>query len=158
MAAEFPMLHDLSDPLLGYRFGLFFLGKLGLSHPLDFRFQSVSGLSASVSVTRKTGVGSNVEAYGFPESTTYTNLILKRGKPVLSTLSMEFQKSLRTFQFKPRTVLLSVLNENALPINSWVLSKAYPVKWSLSGLDAEQSNVLIEEMELSYSSFKPMPL
>jgi len=155
MDANFPVLDHLTDPLLGYRFCLFFLGTLKVSHPLDFRFQSISGLSASVEVKRTGGTGANVRNYGFPESTSYSNLILKRGKPTVSTLSMEVQKSLNNFRFKPRNVLLSVLSENALPINSWLISDAYPVRWSLSGLEAEQSGVLIEEMELTYSSFKP---
>lgn len=158
MSFEPPGSLGITDPLLGFRFVVVFLGKLGIDHPLDFRFQSVSGLSTEVKVDRIGGAGMNVRSYNYPKAINYSNLILKRGKPKVSTLSIEFQKSLYRFQFKPRTVLLSVLNQDAIPINNWLFSDAYPVKWSLSGLDANQNDVLIEEMELSYSTFKPFYL
>lgn len=158
MAFNLPIPPILDDPMLGFRFGVFFLGKIGPSHPLDFRFQSVSGLSISVEVKKEGGAGTNTVNSVLPEGLNYSNLVLKRGKPLVSTLSMEIQKSLESFQFSPRNVLVSVLDENALPINSYIFSEAFPVKWSLSGLEAESNAILVEEMELSYKSFKPFLL
>lgn len=146
----------LDIPLSGFRFGVFFLGKLGISHPLDFRFQSVSGLSIGVELVKEGN--SATRSNDLPERVSYSNLVLKRGMPLLSTLSMELQDSFQRFRFSPRDVLVSILDENALPLSSWLFSKAYPVKWSLSTLDADSSAVLIEEIELSYTDFKPLTL
>ena len=158
MAFNLPIPPGLDDPLLGFRFGVFFLGNIGISHPLDFRFQSVSGLSVQVQTTKKSGEGNDVTGLILPDSLSYPNLVLKRGMPVVSTLSMEIHRSLNQFRFKLRNVLLSILDENGLPLNSYLFSEVYPVKWSLSTLDATSNSVIVEEMELSYRSFKPFML
>ena len=158
MAFDLPALPELDDPLLGFRFGVFFLGKIGVAHPLDFRFQSISGLSINVEVTQEGGTGPSVSGRVLPESLTYSNLVLKRGMPLFSTLSRELHRNLNDFSFSPRSVLVSVMDENAMPLNSWIFSEAFPVKWSLSGLDADSNSVVVEEMELNYKSFKPFLL
>lgn len=158
MAFDLPIPPELDDPLLGFRFGVFFLGTVGVAHPLDFRFQSVSGISVELETESIGGKSNNVNGFSAPKGLKYSNLILKRGFPLISTLSMEIQASFSSFQFSPRNVLLSVVDENGIPLNSWIFSEAYPVKWSLNDLDASSSQVLIESVELTYRSFKPFLL
>lgn len=153
MAFSIPLPSELDNPLLGFRFGVFFLGPIRTAHPLDFRFQSVSGLGVRLELG-----GAKSGKNELPESVKYDNLSLKRGLPVFSTLRTEVQKSFSEFKFSPRNVLVSILDENALPLSSWVFSEAFPVKWSLSELNAESSSVIIEELELKYKSFKRMAL
>lgn len=152
------MLPELDNPLLGFRFGVFFLGSAGISHPLDFRFQSVSGLGVIVELSGEGGEGTNKSRRALPEKIKYENLHLKRGLPLFSTLRMEVYKSLEQFRFSPRNVLVSILDENALPVSSWLFSEAFPVKWSLSELSADSNGIIVEELELKYKSFKPMML
>lgn len=57
------------DPLLGFRFGVFFFKPNGLLNPLDIRFKKVSGIGATISV----------DAYQLPEEVKYDNLLLERG-------------------------------------------------------------------------------
>ncbi len=156
MSLNVPLITRMAEPLLGFRFSVVFLSKYGLGHPLDFRFQSISGLSVSVDVER--AAGTNIGNQSLPDVTNYSNLVLKRGRPFLSMLSIEVQSSLNNFRFEPRNVLIMALNENAAPTNSWIFIEAYPVKWSVAGFDADNSGVLIEEMELSYASFRPLIL
>lgn len=155
MAFDLPLPPELDDPLLGFRFGVFFLGTIGLDHPLDFRFQSVSGLSVDVQTEQIGGTGTTVSGIRRPTGLNYDNLVLERGMPLISTLGMEIQNSFVNFQFRPRNVLLSVMDENALPLQSWMIQEAFPVKWNISGLDATASRVIVEHIELSYKSFKP---
>jgi phage tail-like protein len=152
------MLPELDNPLLGFRFGVFFLGSTGISHPLDFRFQSVAGLSVSVELSGGGSEGTNASKRALPERLKYENLTLKRGLPLFSTLRIEVHKSFNQFRFSPRNVLVSILDENSLPVSSWVFSEAFPVKWSLSELSADSNGVIVEELELKYKNFKTMML
>lgn len=158
MAFSIPILPELDNPLLGFRFGVFFLGKLGIAHPLDFRFQSVSGLGATLELSGEADEGTNSSKRALPEKIKYANLQLKRGLPLFSTLRMEVHKSFSEFRFSPRNVLVCILDENSLPVSSWLFSEAFPVKWSLSELSAESNSVIVEELELKYKKFKSMML
>lgn len=60
------------------------------------------------------------------------------------------------FKFSPGNVLVSLLNGAGIPISSWLFMKAYPVKWRISDLDADQNQVLIETMELIYHRMQPI--
>lgn len=149
---------ELDNPLLGFRFGVFFLGGIGIAHPLDFRFQEVSGIEARIEMTTSDSMGEGENHRQFPGKTKYTNLTLTRGMPVLSTLRQEIQSSLTSPHRVARNVLVSILDENALPLNSWLFTDAYPVNWSISGLNASSGQVIIETMELTYSNFRPFSL
>ena len=54
------------------------------------------------------------------------------------------------FKFKPSNVLVTLLDNTRIPIASWLFMKAYPVKWSVSDLDATANTVVTEHMELTY--------
>ena len=63
-----------------------------------------------------------------------------------------------TMQFYPGNVLVALLNDEGLPAAAWLFWKAYPVKWSVSDLDADVNGVAIETMELAYTRFQVMRL
>ena len=134
------------DPLLGFRFGVFFFKSNGILNPLDIRFKRVSGIGATISV----------DAYQLPEEVKYDNLLLERGLTVGSLLSVEFDIAMSQFKFSPANVLISLLDESGIPISSWLFMKAYPVKWRISDLDADQNQVVIETMELAYQRMQPI--
>ena len=54
------------------------------------------------------------------------------------------------FKFAPSNVLVTLLDNTRIPISAWLFMKAYPVKWSVSDLDATANSVVIEHMELAY--------
>lgn len=149
---------DFDDPLVGFRFGVFFLGGIGIAHPLDFRFKEVSGLDGQLELSPVGDLGQGNSSRQLPNKTKYQNLVLKRGMSNFSTLRMEIQSSLANSRGVARNVLLSILDENGLPVSSWLFSEAYPVRWSLSSLDASSSQVIIETMELTYSKFTSFSL
>jgi len=47
-------------------------------------------------------------------------------------------------------VLVTLLDNTRIPIAGWLFMKAYPVKWSVSDLDADANSVVIEHMDLTY--------
>lgn len=157
MAFDFPMRAELDDPLLGFRFAVFFMGVTGPAFPLDFRFQSVEGLGQGITVERL-GDQAALNPRQYPSGRAENQLELKRGMPRISTYRMEVLKSFEEYKFKPRNVMVSILDENGIPFSTWLLREAYPTKWSISGLDATANQVVIENLSLTYVSAEAFSL
>jgi phage tail-like protein len=62
------------------------------------------------------------------------------------------------FKFSPSNVLVILLGNARIPIASWLFMKAFPVKWSVSDLDATTNDVVIEYMELAYQRMQVIRL
>ncbi|MBL8473310.1 MAG: phage tail protein [Rhodocyclaceae bacterium] len=137
-------------PPLGYRFGVFFFIGGVVPNPLDFRFKKVSGISSTISTRTLNSGGQNLFSYKLPERVQYDNLVLERGMAVGSPLVIEFNVAMSMFKFAPSNVLVSLLDESGIPLSGWLFMNAYPVKWSVSNLDADSNQVVIETMELAY--------
>jgi phage tail-like protein len=147
-------LHD--DIVLGFRFGVLFLIGGATPNPLDIRFQKVSGLSAEVTTTTVEEGGQNLYIHRLPKSITYNNLVLERGFVVGSPLNIEFNAAMSLFKFAPSNVLVTLLSETKIPLAAWLFIKAYPVKWTTSDLNAGQTTVLIDTLELAYTRMQIM--
>jgi phage tail-like protein len=145
-------------PPLGFRFGVLFLALRAAPNPLDTLFQKVSGLGASVATAPLAEGGQNLYAQLLPRKVEHDHLILERGLIVGSPLALEFNAAMSLFRFKPSNVLVTLLDHTRLPIASWLCMKAYPVKWSVSDLDATNNSVVIERMELAYQSLQTIRL
>ena len=147
---------NLLDPPMAFRFGVFFFARGIIPNPIDIRFQKVSGLSATIESSNLNDGGDNsMSAAWFPEKVVHENVRLERGLTLLSPLNNEFDKALTDLKVKPSNVLIILFGDSNLPFSAWLLRKAYPVKWSISDLDADSSQLVIETMEISYQEFKP---
>lgn len=147
-----------SDPALSHRFGVYFMG---LPFVLDFKFQKVSGLNSEVQVDTINEGGQNLFSHKLPNKINYNNLVLERGynaSPIPSALTLYFNATFTSFKFLPLNVMVMLFNEFSIPIGTWVFQTAYPVKWSVSDLDAQNSSVVIDSMELAYSRFQSLRL
>ncbi|NER48992.1 MAG: phage tail protein [Symploca sp. SIO1A3] len=138
-----------------------FLGGGLIRSPYDVRFQKVSGLSATIETREIREGGENIFMQRLPNRVTYENLVLERGMVVksFSPLAIGFNLAMSTLKLIPSNVLVMLLDENDNPIvpdGSWLLQQAYPVKWSVSDLDATQNEVMIETMELAYSRIQSL--
>jgi phage tail-like protein len=58
------------------------------------------------------------------------------------------------FTFEPREVTVTLLNEEHEPLAAWHFLAAYPVKWSVSDLKAQENALAIETLELAYRMFR----
>ncbi|NEO00301.1 MAG: phage tail protein [Moorea sp. SIO3I7] len=156
MADNFPIpeLTLTENPPVGFNFMVvFFIGGI-LPNPLDIRFQKVSGISAEISTTDIREGGENIFRHRLPNQVTYNNLVLERGMVIGSPLNVEFNVAMSTMKFAPSNVLVMLLDENTVPVSSWLFKRAYPVKWSTSDLDANANAVVIDTMELAYVRFQ----
>lgn len=122
----------------------------------DVNFQEVLGLDATVGeMTHKEG-GENRFVHRLPDRITYDKLTLKRGMLVGSALIGWFKNAVESFKFDPKDVLVTLLNAEHEPLEAWSFVKAYPVKWSISGFNAQGNEVVVETIELSFQYFTRM--
>lgn len=141
-------------PPVGFHFRVNIEGLT--SDTKDISFREVSGINATVGeFTYKEG-GENRFVHRLPDRVTYDKLTLKRGMLVGSELIGWFRDAVESFKFDPRNVLVTLLNSEHEPLESWSFVKAYPVKWSIGNFNAEQSEVVVETIELSFQYFKRM--
>ena len=146
----------VGNPPLGFRFGVLFFAGGAIPNPLDILFQKVSGLGSTVDTTTLDEGGQNLYSQALPQKIKYDNLVLERGLVVGSPLVIEFNISMSQFKFSPSNVLVTLLDNTRIPIAAWLFMKAYPVKWSVSDLDADANAVVIERMELTYQRMQVM--
>jgi len=50
--------------------------------------------------------------------------------------------------------VVSLLEKEGKPIYTWSCANAYPVKWEVESLDSEKNSVLIESLEMAYTTLK----
>ncbi|MGZ5051479.1 MAG: phage tail protein [Methylobacter sp.] len=147
-----------SEILTGFYFSLSFVGQVS---GMDAAFQEVSGFSRELNVEEVVCGGQNRYKYRLPTTTTYQNLVLKRGVTLDTSLLIDWcRATLSTGLALPITtknILISLLNEEGQSCKSWTFVDAYPLKWSVSELNSEKNAVLIETIELAYLYFEEVP-
>jgi phage tail-like protein len=54
----------------------------------------------------------------------------------------------------PKTIVVTLMdkNPNNAPVMTWILYNAIPVKWEIDELDAKKSDIVIESIEIVFSS------
>jgi phage tail-like protein len=148
----------VGSPPLRFRFGVLFFAGGVIPNPLDTLFQKVSGLGMSVDTESIDQGGENLYTQLVPKRIQHENLVLERGLVVASPLVIEFNVAMSLFKFSPSNVLVTLLDNTRIPIASWLFMKAYPVKWSVSDLDATANEVAIEHLELAYQRVQTIRL
>jgi phage tail-like protein len=80
--------------------------------------------------------------------TKYTNLVLKRGLAPHPDLWAWFDQ-VRQGTIDRRSVVVTLLNEEHSPVMVWTLRRCLPIKWTGPTLNAHESDVAIEAIELA---------
>jgi len=142
----------MADPAVGFYFLVEFNGIDDLKDG-DIRFQEVSGLGAELGVEELKEGGENRFAHRLPAPAKYSNLVLKRGLITDTALLKWFRNAVENFEFNPVSVKVSLLNDIGKPLLNWNFVGAYPLKWSVSNLNAQKSEVMIDTIELSYQYY-----
>lgn len=142
----------------GFRYDVTFLLGGVVPSPVKSRFRKVSGLQVSIETESAVGGFRNLANLQIPRKINYNNISLERGLIEGEFLNAEFTQVLNAFVLIPSDVLISVLDVEGEPKNSWLLMGAYPVRWSLSDFDANSSELLIETIELTYAQMISMSL
>jgi len=139
-------------PPVGFHFRVVFSG-IG-DGDVDSRFQSVSGLSTEMETESVKEGGENRYEHVLPVRSKFPLLVLKRGLIKKSALLTQWcNDAFQSLIIKPVDISISLLNEAHEPLMTWNVKHAWPKKWSLSELNAEQNALAIETFELQYQFF-----
>lgn len=143
---------SLYYPPVGFYFDVRIAGASGAN---DSAFSEASGLEAERGVVEVVEGGENRFTHRLPDRGRYGNLVLKRGVMVASsivfdwcrkTLESDLSKTIET-----KDVDVSLLDAGGSPLITWNFKNAWPVKWTVGGLNAQASEVAVETLELSYA-------
>ncbi|MCB0643885.1 MAG: phage tail protein [Phaeodactylibacter sp.] len=129
---------------------------------LDGSFQEVSGLEVELEVEDVIEGGNNSFKHRLPVRTSYRNLTLKRGLVTEEkyTILTEWVKNNLLSEtnldepIETRDLTVSLFNAGGEIVMSWNVYGAYPVKWSVSNFNAQESALSIETLELAFREFK----
>lgn len=119
----------------------------------DVRFQSASGLSVEYDMEEYKEGGENRFTHKLPVRTKFADLVLKRGMLTDSEVIKWFLNAFRDREFKPTDITVILMNEKSEHLRTWKVAHAIPKKWLISDLNANESAVVIETLELSYRYF-----
>ena len=143
---------DLSSPAVGFHFLVVF--ELFPQLPYDLQFQEVSGLNVTIETEPLKEGGENRFVHQLPVRTNFNYIVLKRGKQPGSGILFWAKNAIENFEFKPANVMISLLNDDHLPLYNWYVIGAIPKRLELSAFNAERSEVVIETLTLGYQYVK----
>lgn len=139
-------------PPLGFHFKVEVLGLPSVAD--DLRFTEVAGLSFEVAAEEVPEGGENRYVQKYPGRSKFADLVLKRGLLKSSEVWNWVERCVDTLQIEPKDVDVTLLNESHEPLMTWHLVKAWPVKWSVSDLNASNNSFVVESLQLSYQRFR----
>jgi phage tail-like protein len=143
-------------PYVGFHFLVVF--EIFPQLPNDTRFQEVTGLTVDVNLDTYNEGGENRFVHRLPGRTKYADLVLKRGMTLVSGVTAWLIDAIENFNYQPTNMIISLLNEDHLPVSSWYIVNAIPIRYEISGLNAEQNQIVIESLTLRYEYYKTLNL
>lgn len=132
-----------------------FLVDLGAGDPNDIRsqFYRVELPEAIIDeVAYRSGNEKTQEARKQPGLAKYGHLVVKRGL-LGSTDLWDWWKQAREGQANvDRNISVTLLDEERTPVWSWRFRNAFPVNYRVTPLDANCSDIVVEELSLTFDS------
>lgn len=123
-------------------------------------FQEVSGLEAEMEVEEVPAGGVNNFVYRLPKRTKFNNLVLKRGLFRRNTKLLNMIKDILLSESnlnkkikKPKILTVKLQDEKGKPVMTWSFKKPYPVKISMSNLNAQENAIAVETIEFAHQGF-----
>lgn len=111
-------------------------------------FQSVAGLAHEIEVYTHQEGGLNDRTHKLPAQGSYPNLVLKAGYAVDDTLESWHRKFPRGGR---KNVTITLRDDAGQALKSWTFREAWPVKWEGPELDASQSQIAVQSIELAHN-------
>jgi phage tail-like protein len=129
------------DPLRGFRFEVLLPGLA------TGGFSECSGVSIQTDVKEYPEGGLNTHLQIFPGRASQSRLVLKRG--IVDRALHDWFRDIVAGVIVRRSGSIVVLDEQgARPVAEWQFRDAFPVKWAGPDLNASQSSVAVESVEL----------
>ena len=139
-------------PYVGFHFRVHFEGY---SEKQDVSFQSVKGLEVQLDIETIKEGGVNTYEHTVPVRAKYSALTLERGilNPGQSQILNWCKAAFFDFNFTPINLQVQLLDATHEPLMTWKVRHVLPKSWKIKDLNAQQGEVLIETLELSYNAF-----
>jgi len=135
-----------------FYFRVAFAATAGMS---DTSFQDVSGIGSEVETEPYVEGGENRYVHQLPKSVKHPKLVLKRGIATMTSPLVVWCRTVFEGDFaepiKPMSMMVSLMDENKVPIRAWSFFNAYPVNWEVENFNSTKNEVAIEKIELSYN-------
>ena len=156
------------DPVLNHNFvvslidtssTLGIIGSLATTAIFDFvvgGFSECSGIEMSMQPDEYKEGGNNGFIHKFPSRVTWSNIVLKRGVGVETRL-WDWHYGFAVGKGKRRDGLITLLTDEHTPNNIWCFRRGFPVKYTGPSLNATQSNVAIESIEIAHEGIRQLP-
>jgi len=119
----------------------------------DIFFREVSGLNMELEEEAIVEGGENRFVQKLPVRAKYPDLVLKRGLLKDSAVGKWCRAAIQDLDIKPATVWVTLLNEQHEPLQTYCFINAWPKKWQISDFNAENSELVVESMDLAYQYF-----
>lgn len=113
-------------------------------------FSECSGLEASIDVFEWREGGQNTYVHKFPGRASFSNVTLKHGVIYLYDDLWTWHNGFVKGEGKRKDGLIVLMNEARKPVKVWKFLKGVPMKWSGPSLNAAQSSVAVESLEISH--------
>jgi phage tail-like protein len=137
-------------PPVGFHFRLEVVGLPPGEH--DMRFTEVGGLAAELTTEEVPEGGENRFVQRYPVRAKYPDLVCKRGLLVRSTVWHWVRAAVENLDVTPRDINVSLLGAEHVPLLTWFVRGAWPLKWSVSDLNANANAVVVETLSFAYQS------
>jgi len=137
-------------PPVGFHFKVEVLGVS--PNDSDVRFTDVSGLSVELASEEVAEGGENRFLQQYPVRAKYPPLVLKRGMLTKSPV-VDWVLDCLDLRIEPKSVDVTLLNEEHRPLITWHLAQAFPTKWAMSDLSATSNAIVVETLQMFYQRF-----
>jgi phage tail-like protein len=113
-------------------------------------FSECGGIDATVEIADYREGGVNDYVHKFATRATYSNLTLKHGMIYLYDDLWTWHNSWVLGQGTRKDGLITLMDESRKPAKVWKFKRGIPSKWVGPALNAQQSNVAIESLEIAH--------
>jgi phage tail-like protein len=120
----------------------------------DMRFTEVGGLAAELVAEEVPEGGEQRFVQRYPTRAKYPDLVCKRGLVARRSALWDWAREcIEDFAVTPRDIDVKLLDAEHQPLVTWHVRGAWPLKWSVSDLNASANAIVIETLSFAYQSF-----
>lgn len=124
----------------------------------DIAFQEVSGIKATIEYEDVNGGGEPSSLYKIPTKVKYGEVTFKKGlfkdSSTLKTLIEQFKMNDDEFlnqNVNFDSIIITLLDTTGATVITWELQNVYPISWEFSALNAMQNEIMLENLQVTYS-------
>ena len=116
-------------------------------------FMDCTGMSVSTETHKVKEGGLNTHVHHLPDRTNFSNITLKTGYTLSNTL-WEWYKNTAMGTVQKKNVTIILYDSVGAVTKRWILTGAYPIKWTGPTLGAKSNETMTESIELVYDFFQ----